>query len=137
MEAFVKVYYCRCVWAVAWARRREEYVSQLEASVRRLVEVACAWPAVERVILFGSYARGRRDLLTDLDVVVVLRSELPFLDRQELVYRMFTLPVDADILCYTTREWEALRDAPFVQAILREGVVLYEKEPPRGGATVA
>jgi len=40
--------------------------------VDRLKRELASIPEVERVILFGSYVRGRRDLLTDLDVLVVM-----------------------------------------------------------------
>ncbi|MCS7240203.1 MAG: nucleotidyltransferase domain-containing protein, partial [Candidatus Bipolaricaulota bacterium] len=52
--------------------KRRKYVEELEKSVERVREVLAGLPEVERVILFGSYARGQRDLLTDLDVLVVM-----------------------------------------------------------------
>ena len=77
------------------------------------------------------YARGRADLLTDLDIVVVQSSGQGFLARMaELHRRLGSLPVDADILVYTPQEWERVLETPFGARILREGKVLYEKVSP-------
>ncbi len=111
-------------------KRRERYCQQLQETLARLVELLAADPTVQRVILFGSYARGRADLLTDLDLVVVRSSEQDFLSRMlELHRRIGPLPVDADILVYTPQEWERMQDTPFGHRVMREGKVLYEKVP--------
>lgn len=90
-----------------------------------------------KIILFGSYARGRADVLTDLDLVVVMDSELPFVQRTAEVYRRIVPRVAADILVYTPDEWQRMQDRPFGQQVLREGKVLYEKSGRRGRPPVA
>lgn len=92
---------------------------------------------MERIILLGSYAQGRRDLLTDLDVLVVMRTNPPFLERQRFLYQRLALPVDADILCYTPEEFEALKDGPFWTNAFKQAVVLYEKKSAWRGKKVA
>lgn len=110
------------------ARKREEYRRALEESLARLVALLSADPTVRRIILFGSYARGRADLRTDLDLIVVQESDRGFLDRMaEISRRVGPLPVDADILVYTPQEWERVRETPFGRMVLKEGRVLYEK----------
>ncbi len=109
-------------------KRRAAYALKLEESVRRLVQVLSELPGVQKVILFGSYPRGKRDLLTDLDILVIMHTKLGFLERIKFLYRVLGLPVDADILCYTPEEIAAERDRPFLREILRGGVVLYEKK---------
>lgn len=47
--------------------------SELERLVARLRELGA-----RKIVLFGSYAEGRRDLWTDLDLFVVMESALPF-----------------------------------------------------------
>lgn len=61
--------------------QRQVYIAALERSLDGLVAQLAAMPEVERVILFGSYATGRRDLFTDLDLLVVMRSSLNFISR--------------------------------------------------------
>lgn len=111
------------------SERRRLYVRKLEESLDKVVRTLSPMPEVERIILFGSFARGRRDLLTDLDILVVMQTELPFIERLKFLYQTLDLPVDADIICYTPEEFEALKEGPFLKKALKEGIVLYEKEP--------
>jgi uncharacterized protein len=71
-------------------------------------EVSARRPAVRRVGLFGSYARGDWGVGSDLDVVVVVdRSEVPF-ERRGIEWDTSALPVPTDVLIYTTEEWSRL-----------------------------
>ena len=81
----------------------------------------------EKVILFGSYARGVADLFTDIDLIVVMKSNLPFVERTACIYRELTPRVASDILVYIPQEWDNMQDYPFIQNALREGKLLYEK----------
>ncbi len=104
---------------------RREHALMLEESVQRIVKVLSG--RVERISLFGSYARGRSDLFTDLDILIVMKTEKSFIDRLKEIYPLLALPVDADILCYTPEEIERLKNKGFLKKILAEEVVLYEK----------
>jgi predicted nucleotidyltransferase len=105
---------------------RAAHRRRLEGAVARIREVLPGLPGVRRVSLFGSAARGRADLLTDLDVLVVRETEEPFVERHASLYRALALPVDLDLICYTPQEFEAMRERPFLRRILQEEVVLYE-----------
>jgi len=50
---------------------RERYARRLDEAVERATTALSALPEVRLVSLFGSYARGRRDLFADLDFLVV------------------------------------------------------------------
>ncbi|MEJ5198384.1 MAG: nucleotidyltransferase domain-containing protein [Anaerolineae bacterium] len=62
----------------ALSSARQQHVAALERNLTDLVAQLRAMPAVHRVILFGSYAAGRRDLFTDLDLLVIMDSSLDF-----------------------------------------------------------
>lgn len=109
-------------------RDRAEYARALEESVDKAVAVLSRLDEVRRISLFGSYAGGRRDLFTDLDILVLMDTAESFLDRLPRLYALLRLPVDLDLLCYTPREWKSLRDRPFFKEIRRREVVLYEKK---------
>lgn len=111
------------------ARSRAAYAGLLKESVDRVVETLSALDHVERVSLFGSYARRRVDLFTDLDILVVMKTDQGFVERLSSLYKLLALPVDLDLLCYTPEEFQTLKEGPFLKQILREEVVLYEKEP--------
>lgn len=84
--------------------------------------------APERILLFGSLARGDWDEESDVDVVVVYRTPKRFLDRLEELHLRWQLPVAVDILAYTPEEFdEMLVERAFLQDIVAEGQVIYER----------
>ena len=109
------------------ARRRREYRKLLEDSADQIV-TRLSGLNVEKISLFGSYARGKSDLFTDLDVLVIMNTDKPFTERIAEIYSLLALPVDADILCYTPREYRRIKDTPFLKKALADEVVLYEKK---------
>lgn len=109
-------------------KAREDYVAELDRSLRRAADVLSRRPEVKRISVFGSYARGRRDLLTDLDLLVVMDTVAPFVDRLKTVYSLLNLPVDVDILCYTPDEFATMKESGFLRKALSEEKVLYESQ---------
>jgi predicted nucleotidyltransferase len=111
------------------ATRREEYTRALERALTDLVAQLRAMPAVQQVILFGSYAAGRRDLFTDLDVLVIMDSDLDFVPRNAALYQQLSVEVevDLDLLAYTPEEVERMRERGLVRRALATGQVLYAK----------
>jgi predicted nucleotidyltransferase len=78
----------------------------LDAVVRRIVEVA----KPDRIILFGSAARGEGNPDSDLDFLVV-KSGVPHRRRlAQQVYRaLFGIPVPVDVPVVTPEDIEAFR----------------------------
>jgi predicted nucleotidyltransferase len=98
--------------------------AQLSEIRERLTEMG-----VQKVILFGSLARGDVTPFSDLDLIIVQDTDARFLDRLDLFYASLDLHVDADILVYTPEEWANLQTwNPFIQQVIREGEVIYEAE---------
>lgn len=108
---------------------RDKHRLLLDESLRRAVRQLSAIPAVEKVILFGSYAAGRRDLFTDLDLIVIMQSDQAYIDRSALIYSSLQPSVDVDILVYTPEEFERMSERGFLRLALETGQVLYEKSP--------
>jgi predicted nucleotidyltransferase len=84
----------------------------------------------ERAVVFGAFARGRADGYSDLDLVVVLETERPFLERWKLLRDLLdSLPLPVDLLVYTPDEFrDGLAGATGVfAAIEREGVTIYAR----------
>ena len=115
-------------------KKRREYIGLLEKSVENIVMNLSG--KVEKIMVFGSYNR-RRDLFTDLDVIVVMKTNKPFLERLKEMYSTLFLPVDADILCYTPEEFERMKERGFFKKLMKEAVVIYEKETNRRRKKVA
>ena len=104
------------------------YSHMLEQSLQVMVERLQAVEAVVRISLFGSYARGRHDLFTDLDVLVVMDTQMGLMERLRLLYSILAMPVDVDILWYTSEEFESLKEYEPLKGILNGEQTLYEKK---------
>lgn len=105
--------------------KREEYIKLLEKSVEKVTKKLSG--KVERISIFGSYHKKKPDLFTDLDILIIMKTKKPFLERLKEIYPLLSLPVDADILCYTPEEFEKIKNRGFFKKILKDEVVLYEK----------
>lgn len=84
----------------------------------------------EQVILFGSYAGGTPDADSDVDLLVIMETDLPPAQRALAVCRLLRpRPFPVDIVVKTPAEIDAAlatRD-PFVSAIVDTGRVLYAR----------
>lgn len=107
--------------------QREAYRQALAETLEGIVAALARRPEVQQVILFGSYAEGRADLLTDLDLLIVIESPHDFVTRTAELYRDLESSVDLDLLVYTPEELERNRHRPFIRRVLEKGRVLYEK----------
>ena len=96
----------------------------LDEIVRRVVEVA----QPERVILFGSAARGEMGPHSDVDLLIVKknahRRSLGTLIRRSL----YGVPASVDIVVVTPEDVERYKDANalIIKPALQEGKVVYE-----------
>ena len=107
--------------------KRRQYRQALAAALEHIVRTLAGRPQVHRAILFGSYAQGRADLRTDLDILVVMDSPLDFVTRTASLYQELACAVDLDLLVYTPAELERLRRRGFVRQALETGKVIYER----------
>jgi predicted nucleotidyltransferase len=84
----------------------------------------------ERIILFGSRARGTPRPDSDFDVLVVQHSDEPRYRRAAPLYTALAdVPAEVEVMVYTPSEiaeWSEVPNA-FVTTALREGKILYEK----------
>jgi predicted nucleotidyltransferase len=92
--------------------------------IRRIVRVA----APERIILFGSAARGEAGSDSDLDLLVIKRGSYHRGRMTDAIYRSL-IGVDraVDVIVVTPEDVERYRDAPglVIAPALREGRVVY------------
>lgn len=99
----------------------------LEQVVKRIT--AAIQP--DRIVLFGSRARGDARSGSNYDLLVIRQSSEPRYRRAVPLYvALADLPVEVDVLVYTpeeVREWGGVRDA-FVTTALRQGRLLYERQ---------
>ena len=107
----------------------EQILSSLSQEIVRRIRAA-AEP--EKIILFGSYARGEEKTDSDLDIFIIIDSDLPRYKRAVPFYQALSgLGVAKDIVVYTPSEvgeWQTA-SCSLVATVLREGQVLYENQP--------
>jgi predicted nucleotidyltransferase len=85
----------------------------------------------EKIILFGSYARGEASEGSDIDILIIQPSNLPRYKRSTPIrLALKGLFPSKDIVVYTPEEVEEWKSAStsFIASVLREGKVLYERE---------
>jgi predicted nucleotidyltransferase len=82
----------------------------------------------ERVILFGSRARGDHRGTSDYDMLIVAKAfrSVPWAERAGMVMRLWDLPLDLEAICLTPEEFRRRAgDLTVVGVAAREGAVVY------------
>lgn len=106
------------------------YIPGLVESLQKLDPV--------KIILFGSLAAGKQTEESDIDLVVILNTDvLPQTADEKLLYKVkvrdairdisFEIPID--LIVYTKAELSKLESiqSPFLSEISEKGEILYEK----------
>lgn len=84
----------------------------------------------ERIILFGSYAKGDPDENSDLDLFIIKETALPRPERIIQVRKMlYGARIPIDLIVFTPKEIEESKDNifSFVHEVLNTGKTLYEQ----------
>ena len=110
------------------AQKRRQYRQTLDDALEEIIRRLGEIPEVEKAILFGSYASGRRDLFTDLDLIMVMETGQDLIHRTAELYQKLQVGVDLDLLVYTPDEFERKRGSGFLRHALETGQVVYEKK---------
>ncbi|KQC13555.1 MAG: hypothetical protein APR63_00385 [Desulfuromonas sp. SDB] len=66
---------------------------------------------------FGSYATSSYGVGSDLDVIIILNeSDIPF-NRRSTRFDLTSISVPADLVIYTEKEWNMMKNSKFHQYI--------------------
>ena len=101
------------------------------ATIRAMAQLIVERFDPERIILFGSHARGEGREHSDVDLLVVLRSDAVEPQRGNPIRRaiaeQFVLPVD--VMIRSPEVLAVQRNDPYsmIHQVLEEGEVLYER----------
>jgi predicted nucleotidyltransferase len=96
--------------------------------IRDLVEQISVLFHPQKIILFGSYAYGTPRPESDVDLLVVIESQLSELEQAALICRTIPFRFGLDLLVYTPQhlaqrlEW----GYSFLREIMQRGINLYE-----------
>src|SRR2546425_4674478 len=106
--------------------KAENVQAIIDRLVRRIVEQF----APEKIILFGSHARGDAGPDSDVDLLVVMRVEGSKRDRTiEVRKALAGMGLAKDVIVATPEEVEKYRDlvGTIIHPAMREGKLLYER----------
>ena len=102
--------------------------------IRRVARQIGAAANAERVVLFGSHARGNAREDSDVDLMVAAESELPRFKRARGLYSMLRpYPFGMDLIVCPPQEVDRGKRVPasFVSTVLREGETVYVRRGRR------
>lgn len=105
-----------------------ERKQRLEQELARYIRLLTEHGDPDRVIVFGSLVTGEVHAWSDIDLVIVERTNLPFFQRLRRIRKLLQPNVGTDILAYTPEEFEQLcqERSFFRKEILDKGMVVYE-----------
>ena|SRR5688572_12636007 len=86
----------------------------------------------EKVILFGSMATGDVGEWSDLDLVIIKNTSLPFMKRLKEVALLCMAPVGVNYLVYTPEEFDQMAEQNnhfILNEVIGRGKVVYERQP--------
>lgn len=101
--------------------------SFLRQSVKKII---AKFPTVEKIILFGSYAYGKPGRDSDVDLLIVMRTNKRWPERMRDIDSLFperTIPMD--FVVRTPAEIKKRLTSyfcPFTREVIQNGRVLYE-----------
>lgn len=80
-----------------------------------------------KAIVFGSYARKAENRKSDLDLILVQKTEKRFFERYDDIIDIYGYlkGIPTDILIYTPEELSRMSARPFIRNALEEGVTIY------------
>ncbi len=98
--------------------------------IAAIVRAIAADFSPEKIILFGSYASGHPSPDSDLDLLVIMRTELPKHKRAVPIYLLFRpMPCAMDVIVYTPEEvayWNGTVNHIVTEAFAT-GKIVYER----------
>lgn len=80
----------------------------------------------EKIILFGSYAYGNPGEYSDVDLIVVKKTDKPFHERQIEARMLLEIETPLDIFIFTPEEFEKHKNTNlFLREASTKGKVIY------------
>ncbi|MCF6183087.1 MAG: nucleotidyltransferase domain-containing protein [Bacteroidales bacterium] len=98
--------------------------------INNIIEKIAENYAPEKIIIFGSYAKGEQKADSDLDILVIKNTKERFFERVRAVRKAIQPQIiPMDILVYTPEEFEQKKEMinHIVYIINKEGKIFYER----------
>ncbi len=99
---------------------KKEIINKLQDKIPLLKSLL----SISKVILFGSYAKDKYTVASDIDVLVIYKGKVRS-DAYSVVKKVFDIP-QIELHLYTTKQYEKIKDT--ISKIIEDGhVVIYEE----------
>ena len=108
-------------------KRKDEVEKETDRILRSVVRIITSdYGPVERIIFFGSRARGEGNRESDFDFIIIKETKERFIKR---LGRVPMLPIAADVFVYTPEEFRRMTESRngFIKNALRGSRVIYER----------
>ncbi len=104
------------------------------AKLSRLIRERLWSQDTQKIYLFGSYARGEADELSDIDIIVVKETKEKFFDRIRRALDLLNFDRAVDLLVYTPEEFREMSESgnAFIESVLEEGLLIYDRTKQKG-----
>lgn len=101
-------------------------------TIRKILDKLVTGYAPQKVILYGSYAYGKPDRDSDIDLLIIKETTERFIDRWVTVQQILTgthpsIPVETLVLTPQEMEKRLAIGDQFVEEIINKGEVLYAR----------
>lgn len=100
--------------------------TEINTLVERIVERI----QPQKVILFGSYAKGTATIKSDLDIFIIKETELPPANRADVLKPLLANSlIRVDVHVYTPEEVEGYGEEQFsfVNSVIKSGKTVFEQ----------
>ena len=102
----------------------------LEREVERYKNIMARHPEILGAIMFGSITNDTVEAESDIDLLIIEKTEKPFIKRIQALRKILTPTLATDIIAYTPEElFKLSRERPFVrEELLGKGKIIYERK---------
>ena len=106
-------------------------ILEKSSPIYRLVDSIVEGLSPEKIILFGSYATGKADKESDIDLLIIANSDQDRLERTWQTYRLLRgkRKTPMDIIVLTPQEYGEMKKGgyPLIREVEETGSDLYER----------
>ena len=101
----------------------KESLIKLSEDINKILTLKC-------VIIFGSRARNNYTKESDLDMIFVGDFKEPFINRSEIVYQHYKIPLGLDAFCYNPDEFDKMFHEGVVSILdsIDHGICIFGKK---------
>ncbi|KAA5806010.1 nucleotidyltransferase domain-containing protein [Thermoanaerobacterium thermosaccharolyticum] len=103
----------------------------LEEELKSLVDTIVEKCNPQKIILFGSMANGKQTVWSDIDLVIIMDTDLRYIDRLLYISQIAKCDVPVDFFVYTPEEERRFIETNnlfYTKEVIEKGKVLYERE---------